>query len=102
MNSYANLKPYEKCPGTQELDQHRSTRGTTRATGQKAQAKDNQNNEDRKLKAGDEVKVIRGRNQGVRAMIIRETAAQYKLRLDQVVHSFRKWKNNVKKFKAKK
>ena len=58
---------------------------------------DRESNTNRKLKVGNIVKVIRGRNQGVIATIIRETTAQYELRSDHVNETFRKWKNNVKK-----
>ena len=50
-----------------------------------------------KLKIGDNVVVLRGRNQGVHARIIKETPAQYELISDQVEGTFRKWKNNVKR-----
>lgn len=50
-----------------------------------------------KLKIGDHVTVLRGKNQGVHARIIKETPAQYELLSDQVEGTFRKWKNNVKR-----
>ena len=62
-------------------------------------AQDNEGTNKRKLKIGDQVKVVRGQNQGVTATIIKETPAQYKLRSDQVLHTFRKWKSNIKKIK---
>ena len=49
-------------------------------------------NTDRRASVGDKVKVIRGRNQGVK-----ETAAQFELKSEFVQGNFRKWKNNVKK-----
>ena len=64
--------------------------------------KNSQSHKERKLKVGDKVKVTRGHNQGVRATIIRETAAQHELKSDKITHTFRKWKNNVKKIKNKK
>ena len=53
----------------------------------------------KKLTVGDKVRVTRGRNQGVTATIIREAPAQFELKSEQVVDTFRKWKNNVKKVK---
>ena len=50
-----------------------------------------------KLSAGDEIRVTRGRNQGVKGRILRETPAQYLISLEHVEGTFRKWKNNVKK-----
>ena len=51
-------------------------------------AQDNKGATKRKVKIRDQVKVIRGRNQGVTTTIIRETPAQYELRSEQVTHTF--------------
>ena len=55
----------------------------------------------RRPKVGDTVRVIRGRNQGATGNITRETSAQYEIRSQQVIKTFRKWKNNVKLTKRK-
>ena len=57
------------------------------------------NTMEKRLKVGDNVEVVRGRNQGVKAGIIKETPAQFEVRSDQVQETFCKWKNNIRKLK---
>ena len=75
-------------------NENQGNRVNSSETGQEC----NKNN-GRKLSVGDSIEVVRGRNQGVRATIVRETAAQFELKSEQVQGNFRKWKNNVKKVK---
>ena len=51
----------------------------------------------KKLCVGDEIKVTRGRNQGVIGRIVKETPSQYEINSEHVVGNFRKWKDNVKR-----
>lgn len=53
----------------------------------------------KKLKVGDSVRVTRGRNQGTIGTIVKETPSQFEISSPQVIGTFRKWKNNVKKTK---
>ena len=53
----------------------------------------------RELKVGDHVEVTRGRNEGTKAVIVRETASQFELKSERVQGTFRKWKTNVRKIK---
>ena len=62
------------------------------------EGKHSKNNE-RRLKVGDSVEVIRGNHQGTRATIVRETASQFELKSERVIGTFRKWKTNVRKIK---
>ena len=50
---------------------------------------------------GDTVEVTRGRNQGAIGIVIRETPAQFKIRSDQVIETFHKWKSNMKLIKRR-
>ena len=67
--------------------------------GQGTSVKHNQSKEQsqkRRPKAGDMVKVTKGRNQGATGIITRETPAQYEISSNQVNETFHKWKSNVK------
>ena len=69
--------------------------GTNTETAGKKYKNDNR----RKLKVGDHVEVTRGRNEGTKAVIVRETASQFELESERVQGTFRKWKTNVRKIK---
>ena len=56
-------------------------------------------NNDRRLKVGDSVEVTRGKHQGAKATIIRETVSQFELKSERIIGTFRKWKTNVRKIK---
>ena len=62
------------------------------------EGKHSRNNE-RKLKVGDSVEVVRGRNEGTVVTIVRETTSQCELKSERVIGTFRKWKTNVRKIK---
>ena len=55
------------------------------------------NDDKKRFKIRDKVMVTRGRLTGTTAVIIRETKTQYVLRAQDLIGTFRKWKNSIQK-----